>query len=229
MRSTTRVDARKVPEAPAPDLFKRGRLVEFELGTELLPAVPEKFSRAGLKSQKIKFSTGDPKDDLWLAVDHHAPRRARGPNFVIADLLNEDVELSPGSHWLTAFEWGTADRGRLQLNAFFVEVGPASLPRTPGCLLVTPELTKNGSEAAKELRFLAIPLALGLDRMEYRAEADGLKSRGEAPPGTEIILEKPPSGDVVLSVRCFSGSEQVASDEQTVTVNSDAPDPEATP
>lgn len=224
---TAPADVRKAQQAPAPDLFKRGDEVQFELGSELVHAIPEKFTRAALKSQKITLSSVD--TDVWLAVDHHAPRRARGPSVVIADLLNEDVELAPGSHWLTAFEWGTAKHARLQLSAFFVEAGPASLPRTPGCLLVTPELTMNGSEAAKELRFLAVPLALGLDRMEYRAEGEGLRSRGEAPPGTEIILESPPAGDVELSVRCFSGSEQVASDEQMVTINPEAPAPESRP
>lgn len=218
--------ARHEAQGPPQDLFLRGRSVKFESSSDLLKAWPEKFSRSALESQKIHHSAWDSSSDLWLAVDHHAPRPARAPYFVITDLVTEDVELAPGSHWLTVFEWGEAGQGRLQSLPFFVDVPPGPMPRSLGCLLVTPLLTKNGREASAEIRFLSVPLAQGLDRVEYRAVAAGLLSQGEAPPGTEMVLKGPPAGDVELSVRCFSGSEQVASDEQTVTVNPEAKDAE---
>lgn len=216
----------KPQSVPPPDLFERDRRVQFELSSELIRSLPEKFSRSALESQKIHHAPASENTELWLAIDHHAPRRARGSHFVISDLVNEDLELSPGSHFLTAFEWGEAEKGRLQLSAFFVDVGPESLPRSPGCLLATPLLTKNGTEASGEIRFLSVPLSPDLDRVEYRAEAEGLISRGDAPPGTEVVLRRPPAGDVGLSIRCFSGGEQVASDDQTVTLNPEARGPE---
>lgn len=215
-------------EPPPPDLFLRRRSVKFELSSELIQSWPEKFSRSALQTRKIHLPTWDASSDLWLSVDHHAPRPARAMYFVITDLVTEDVELAPGSHWLTVFEWGEAGQERIQAVPFFVDVAPGPLPHSLGCLLATPLLTKNGKEASAEIRFLSVPVAPGLDRVEYRAVATGLISQGEAPPGTEMVLLGPPAGDIELSVRCFSGSEQVASDEQTVTVNPEAKGAEQT-
>lgn len=215
---------RKTPptETPPPDLFRRGRRVKFEAGSTLVQTVPVRFSRAALQSQKLHLPSFSEGRAPWLAVDHHAPRRARSAYFTLSELVNEDVELSPGSHFLTAFHFGPGEIEPLQLAAFSLDVGSASAPGTPGCVLFTPELTKNGKQAAKEIRFLAIPLAAGLDKLQYRADAPGFHSQGDAPPGTEMILENPPSGDIELSVRCLSSGEELARDEQIVTVNPEA-------
>lgn len=228
-------EPRRVPKTeiatqlPAPDLFERGAQHDFELSTQLLRAIPPQFSRADIEAKTLFLSNFSPSSSLWLAVDQHSPRRARKAQFTVAELLNEDVELAPGSHYLMAFEWGGEEPQRLQLAAFFVDVEPTSLPLSPGCVLATPKLTKNGSEAKEPLRFLAVPLVANIDRVEYRAQVGELRSRGEAPAGTEMLLKNLPAGDVTLEAECYGGSEKLGSDEQIVTVNPDALDPEVRP
>lgn len=239
----------RVKETPVPDLFKRGQRVVFETGSSLIQAVPARFSRSALGTQKLHLASFSESRASWLAVDHEAPRRAKSAYFTLSELLNEDVELSPGAHFLTAFEFSSdevsagasevdASRagessvgavGRLFVAGFSVDVDAASLSENPGCLLFTPELTKNGKRAAQEIRFLAVPLVSGLDKVEYSAVSGTFKSRGEAAPGVEMILEGPPAGDVELSARCFSAGDVVGSDEQTVTVNPEALEKEKTP
>lgn len=247
-------EEKQVTEWAAPDLFKRGRHLTFERGSSLVSAVPERFSRSALGTQKLHLASLSETRALWLAIDHHAPRRALSPYFTLSEFVNEDVELAPGSHFLTAFELNAAEVSpgdpnasdvdstklaashpsndhvsRFQIAGFSVDVGAASLADSPGCLLFTPQLTKNGKEATKEIRFLAIPLAPALDKVEYSAVSDGLKARGEALPGIEMILENPPAGDVELVARCFSAGEEIGRDEQTVTVNPEALEKERTP
>ncbi len=222
-------DPKVEPEVPPPDLFERGPAVSFELGAELIKAPPQKFSRSDLAKKKLLVANYRPGRKLWLAVDHHAPRLAKQGQFTVSDLINEDVELAPGSHYLVAFEWDGEGPQPLQLAAFFVDVEPVSLPRTPGCIIVTPHLTRNGALAEQPLRLLAVPLMKGIDQVEYRARGAGLNSAGRESVGTEILLPNPPAGDIELSARCFSGSELLAEDEQIVTSNPEALDPELRP
>lgn len=227
--------------APAPDLFKRGQRFTFEMSSHLVPGVPERFSRSALRTQKLHLASFSERSAPWLAVDHHAPRRALSAYFTLSELVNEDVELAPGSHFLTVFELGTggvevgersvtaSSVSRVAVIHFSVDVDAATPSESPGCLLFTPELTKNGKQASKEVRFFAVPLASGIDKVEYRAVSGRFESSGEAPPGIEMILESPPAGDVELGARCFSAGEELGLDEQTVTINPEAVEKEATP
>lgn len=213
-------------ERPAPDVFERGRALEFEMGSALLNTVPQKFTRPELERKRLTATGVSELKNLWLAVDHHAPRQARSSQFTILELLNEDIELSPGSHYLVAFEWADGVVQRLQLAAFFVDVAPTTLPLSPGCLLATPKLTKNGADAASPLRLLAIPLVAAIDEVEYSASTPSFKTRGIAPVGTEMSLKDFPAGDINLSVRCLAGGEEVGKDDQVVTLNPEAVLPE---
>ncbi len=214
---------------PVPDLFDRGARVDFVLGADLLLAVPQKFSRTDLANRKLRLAPTAAASNLWLAVDHHAPRRARSSSFTIAELINEDVELAPGSHYLVAFEWGAEGHQRFQLAAFFVDVEPTTLPLSPGCLLATPLLTKNGPDAERPLEFLAIPLVASIDRVEYYAEIGDLRSTGAAPVGVKMSWKGLPGGDVTVAADCFSGEEKVGADYQVITLNPEAFVPEARP
>ena len=212
------------PESRAADLFKRGQSYETTFSSELMTKPTSQFSRAALASVPIPIAASA-TSQLWLAVDQNASRLASPKKQTIVDLLTEDVELAPGAHWLVAWGLGADEKLSTQTHAFFVEVEAQGLPRAPGCLLTTPVLTVNGPQAAQSVTFMALPLMAGIDRVEYGAQGSGYASVGWAAPATEMMIESPPSGDIELSIRCFTGDEERGADAQVITVNADAPDP----
>jgi hypothetical protein len=225
-----RTESRAVPIAE-PEPLKVGRRLEYRMGQDLLGPFPEKLARSEIETRAISL-TEKAGPHTWLSIDDHAPRRVRGKNQTVSDLLNEDVELAPGGHRLTVFTLPGSDdqtaSGQIKIQAhdFFIDVEPGGQVEAIGCIAFTPELTKNGPVAAQVLSFWAIPLIWDINRVSYEVRGPNLHRRSEAEAATEMILEAPPNGDLSISVRCFANDREQGYDTQVVTINADAPNPE---
>ncbi len=161
---------------------------------------------------------------LWIFLDQHAPRFAGERLLTLSDLHAEDEDLAPGLHHLVLVKETEEEIG-VQVHAVSIEVKPVGIFPSPGCVLLTQALTFNGTEAADDVRLLAVPLVSEISTVLYRAESAAYRGEKEVSAGTELRLISPPSGDIVLSATCFSGSEVRAYAVRTITVNRDAGEP----
>lgn len=158
--------------------------------------------------------------DTWLALDDRPPRRVADPPMVLADLVNEDEELSPGFHRLFAFE-RSATELLFEQKTFTVETTPTGQPKEPACVLFLPRGTYNGRDATSRVEVMVVPLGPEVDRIEIRATGGSFVASGSFLPRTAAWIEGAPDGDIEVTATCFEQQRAVTQMRRTIVLNGD--------
>ncbi len=217
------------------------RLAPFVLHRETNWAsnLPASFGRSDVARWRIEWSRqADLKGfSRWLAIDHHAFRfvaRAQGEQaqgeqakkLRLTDLINEDEELAPGTHWLYMMEVGKKSAS-IQAHSFSVESPTDDKPIAPACLLWTNGLTFNGKDAAANVQIRVISLYDELKEVKYLVHGDNWQSTTTEKVGVPLKLVTPPNGDLDIEVECKGADGFLTKISRTITVNEDAQSPES--
>lgn len=218
-KSAPREVESKQPQVP-PDRFARVGKVTFSMTYEIAESLPSTLRREQLTTWVVPAPDAE---NSWLALDEHPARHARGRRLHVSDLLNEDVELSPGFHFLFFLDFSDESQVRVQPHAFSLDVESRGLPRAPGCGIFTPHSTVNGEEAAQQVDVLVIPFVGDVNRGRLLATGPDYASRTEFSIGEKLRLVDPPSGDIELLAECFDGDELIEKTSRIITINRDAP------
>jgi hypothetical protein len=186
-------------------------------GRVLAGEVPPRLESGQLRGLRFAAAVSEP---AWLALDDHAPRSLAAPGLGLLELLNEDLELSPGHHRLIAVQRG-AGGYVVDVREFWLSTEPVP-SRQAGCLALSPAGTLNGMASADALELVLVPFGTGFERAQLSfgsAQGAFRVGSGEA---LVVLPGRVESGDWKFSWQCFDASGRgAAALDRIVTVNRD--------
>ena len=211
-----------------PDQFERLSPFTIEETTGLASTMPIHLTRAQVGTWKIPLSASK---DIWVALDGHPPRKVESFGSVrqlrLTDLLNEDEELSPGSHLLSILSL-SPKIVKVQTHVFALETKQADERVREKCLLLTEGLTFNGEQAADEITLWIIGLP-PIEEAHVLVESERWKSETVITPFVPLQLKSPPSGDFSIVVSCQSKDKPPLGASRVITINREGPEPHSSP
>lgn len=180
----------------------------------------------------------------FVVLDAQAPRPLPSARTPLVTLVDEDAELSPGAHELTAYQ---ERPGGLVAAHFGFSVGSDGKvqgvePIPARCVLGPPRGTYRGADAslvrvvpiasagARSLRLSLEPAFPALGRSSEPASAVRAKGAGiqveilDGPVGSSFALGLLPSGDYALRLECLHGGAAALVSRRIITVEA-APEP----
>jgi hypothetical protein len=190
--------------------------VDLADGTELGRA---DFERTLLRTKDPRAQAAVSAGTLLVLLDDQTPRPLLGPSVALESLVDEDRELAPGWHVL-ALVLPSGTQLDVEVVRFQVELREPLPVLEPGCALLAPGGTTHASASAA-LELVGLPLSSAVARFEY-AVAEPRSTHVRLPGLESALLSGLPSGDHLLTVRCYDGGGHLLGESQrTVTLNLD--------
>ncbi len=188
------------------------------------PTPGEVVSSKIVAKRRVTLS-GEFGGELQVALDGHFPRKVRGRDIALGELVLEDEEIAPGLHRLAALATRKDGTRAVALAWFQVtdgNEGKGAEEAPPwGVLLLSPHGTFNGDAAADGVTIDAWSPD-PKDQLTVELTGVGVHVR-KVGPATPLRVLGLPSGDFRVRVKLATAGGPWAEVTRVITVNRDAP------